>query len=184
MPDEKIETHFSTLEIQLILSCVATKTDEEIAELLEVAVEAITEKIREMTGEDPGERKKGIEHERLTQAQEASRKRHVAAETKARTKRPKDLEEEWLAAKQELRRRDHARSEQKELKRKSDVRRWEERRSFKTKKVDYTEMKTIRVDDRTMIVIPKSANTTEAIALYQANRMIVDRKKSWNENNK
>lgn len=153
---------FSTLEIQLIRSSLATKSDDEIAEVLERHVDDVREKINELTDGGADQRSKFIAEFKVQQKQEK-----LASKKKAG--RPvndrKVIEEDYdkkISKKAST-------IEFKQAQRRKELEAREINRKYKTKQVDYSTMKSVRVNRNTHVWVPKEMPESEAIKQYQKN---------------
>lgn len=157
---------FSNIEAQLVRSSLATKTDQELAELLERPEQEVIEFIDQITG--GGAAARGI---RITDAREAV-KRMEEERRKLKVKRkpgsgrkPKQIPESEI---REQVRRHHANTTAEHQKKKTRER--EARQRFKTKVIDWTKMKTVLVAKVTYVVVPKEVSQSQAIQQYNQNR--------------
>lgn len=168
-----MNNHFTSLEIQLIRSSLSTKTDDEIAELLEKPVEEVINKINEITGNGAHERnirilevrailkKQQEEKNNLRLKKEADRlKRQQAARERHSMK--KDREEK------EFSKRTTFEAQMSEHHRRRATR--EASQTYKTREVDWSIMKSVRVSRNTLVVVPKEMTEEEAIEQYYKNR--------------
>jgi hypothetical protein len=141
------EEKFSSLELQLIRSSLATRTDEEIAEILERPVEEIRSVINDMTGE-AGQRQEEILKQKEAEKQAAAIKR------KMRRKKAEDHSEKLETREKKEKR------EKKEQKRKNDEHRAQLKkqesamtRMYRTREIDLSKMKAIKIDSRTTVFV-------------------------------
>lgn len=161
--------HLSALETQLIRSSLLTKTDEEIALILYRPVEEVSAKIIELYG--------GAREERL-QIVQANKMAQIAKFRKpAAAKKVKNQDSE-LDRKIKKRAADQIAMERRRL---AENKKREEKRTCKTKAVDWSTMRSVKVNNKIWIIIPKDANAREEIAKYEANRMIYERRHKQQE---
>jgi len=155
-------TEFSFLEIQFIRSSLVTKTDGEIAELLERPLAEIREKITELTGTDAPNRDNLV--------LEARREREQ--KKKQRKRKPTPLKKEGADAgswkkKHQLK---MERIRQFEEKRKKELAGRTNQQVFKNKKIDWSQMKSVRVNRSTFVYVDKNMPEAEAIRKYEENK--------------
>jgi len=154
MPDEKL---FSPLEIQLVRSSLATKTDQEIADLVETSVANVRELINEITGGNSDERYRDVEKYQEECRQEKKKKKPVTVKvptdkqqlvdkTKARLKERKDAENKWEKQRAINKGREH-------------------RRTYKTLEIDMTKMISVRMDKRTCVLVERQSTQQATDAL-------------------
>lgn len=145
-----------------------TKSNEEIAELLERPVDEIIEKINQLTDGNASQRTSDVNQFKLEQEEKKQRKKK-AITRKVVTPSVSD---------------DHkvARRKSKEVRlgnaaeiRQAEKRRWEGHQKIKTREVDYSTMVSIKVGDKTWLQVPKGTDHKAAIALYKANVKIRER---------
>lgn len=154
---------FSTLEIQLIRSSLATKSDDEIAEVLERHVDDVREKINELTGGGADQRSKFIAEFKVQQEQEK------LANKKKKTGRPVNDRKVIEAAYEKKISKKTGTIEFKQAQRRKEVEAMAVNRKFKTRHVDYSTMKSVRVNRNTHVWVPKEMPESEAIKQYQKN---------------
>lgn len=135
----------SVLEKQLIRSSIFNKTDMEIALLLERPVEVVTPFISTIWEGDTDTRNRLI-----------IEKRKDADKPKKKKGRPVSMKKASLSEKYHADRK--------------TARDKERGKILKTKIVDYSKMKSVKVDDKTYIQIPIGASCSQAIATYKTNR--------------
>jgi hypothetical protein len=154
---------FTILEEQFVRASLITKTDEEIAELMEKPVHEVVDFINTIYEE-------GAEA-RMVLIREV-RERVEGERQKARDAK-KGIGKKGLGigAKKEKRERPEKNiySANIEIVRK-EKRRTEERSKFKTRQVDYSKLKRVKVDRNTWVYVERSVSNTAAIAKYQGNR--------------
>lgn len=166
---------FSPLEIQLVRSSLASKTDEEIAEILERPIDLVHVVINQITGGVAVERNQRVldvkkiikaEYEKKIQARvdkEAGRRRR---EEKSRERNQVKSVEQERADKEQ---RERNTSEKMNHIRKREKTAWEDRKSYKTKVIDWSKMKSVRVSKSTLILVEKHVKDRDAIDLYYQN---------------
>jgi hypothetical protein len=151
---------FEPLELQLIRSSLATRTDAELAEILERPVDAIRAKIDEITGGESASRDFEIS------------KRREEADQRIEEKKRKKVRDGYLKEKK-----------QKEItyerKRKGkDVVQYENRirreqspqnKKYATREIDMSKMKYVRVNKTTHILVPVGTSDQDAIDQYHTN---------------
>jgi len=156
-----MNTQFSPLEVQLIRSSLSTKTDMEIAEVLERPVEEVRAKINEITGGAADERESDVKKYQEEKAQARIKKAKPAKAPKiirkkeAPVKKPEkqvDVEKVWEQQKAQARMR-------------------EARLTFQTKPVDLTGMISVRIDHRTTIFVKPGTDIEQAKHNYQLQRL-------------
>lgn len=163
---------FSALETQMIRSSLATKTDDEIAELLERTVGEVRAKIDEITGGGSLAR-----NERVVEVKEILRKQQVE---KVNTRRNKEAAKEKRRIQAEQRNREKALTDRKdklEAERKEAINHqvrknrqdWERRQTVKTRVIDWSQMKTVKISKGTYVQVPRDVPDAEAIAKYHHN---------------
>lgn len=157
----------TSLEIQLIRSSLATKTNEEIAEILELPVEKVIAVIDELTNGEAEARL--IDVQNYKNEQELKKKKVGRPRSKMVEKGNDDDDIKRIKRPAKIYEMEQERKKQKDA--------WEARQKLQTRVIDWGNMKSVRVDSKTVIFINKDDDPKEAIALYEANRMIVERKK-------
>ena len=160
---------FTSLEIQLIRSSLTNRTDEEIAELLERAVDEVREKVKEISEITPEQRQAEVIRFKADKKKRIARKPAVIKQKKQVEKK----EELNRTEKQQMQRKRIIRHEEA---RKAELRKREERKTFRTRKVDYSKMKSVRVNRQTFVWVDKSISDAEAIRKYYDNRDHYSRK--------
>ena len=153
---------FSTLEIQLIRSSLSTKSDDEIAELLERPVEEIIEMINELTSGGAAERSNTVIEEKQKREQEKLANKKKAGRPVNDRKSVEAEYEKKISKKTNT-------IEFKQAQRRKELEAREINRKFKTKQVDYSLMKSVRVNRTTHVWVPKEMPEKEAIKQYQKN---------------
>lgn len=174
MPDQ-----LTTLDIQFIKASLSTRTDQEIADVLEVPAETVRSAIRDITNGDANNRSAQIEQARaerqlateqvkaarLRQRQEEAR---IRQEQKQRARAEKNAErlasqkrtKTDLAAKEKAERR--KRENQAVINRNEahrvQSRRREEQRRYPTRVIDWSRHRSYRIDEKTTIFLPVDMN--------------------------
>lgn len=160
---------FSTLEIQLIRSSFTTKSDEDIAELLERSVEEITEKINELTSGGAADRSRAVAMEKIKMEEErlATKKKKVspAQERKA---------VEAAYEKKETKKNNSIGFQQ--AQRRKVVEGMASNRKYATREIDYSKMKSVRVNRSTHVWVPKEMPDDEAVQKFIDNKDHYNRK--------
>jgi|GEM_PF-5792147 len=145
---------FSPIEIQLIKSSLDTKTDQELADLLDRSVEEVVQIINDLTNGAASDRSRDVEKYKQ---EELARKKAKRSGRQARTvKRDTELE-----AKQAKRAKDQVIGRAKTEALTSASRTREESRTYKTRQVDYSQMQLLRIDDKTQIYVKKGLSDRE-----------------------
>lgn len=147
-------TDFSALEIQLIRSSLGTRSDEEIAELIECPVESVVAFINDITDGNAEQRSSDVA--RYKQEQANSRKKKPA---RVRKKKQQPVNMEAERKKQQM----QARSEWD--KRREQVRKLENQRMYKTRKLDLENTVSVRLDSKThaLVEIQSTPQATQAL---------------------
>ncbi len=159
-------TPFTSLEIQLIRSSLATKTDDEIAELLERPAEEVSAAVNEI-GIDAGQRLADLQLYKDSQVKKAKPK-NVAVKKVVK-------EEPQLIVKKELRKREQTRILNKQEQQRTERRKNEERRRYATRAVDYSKMKTVKVGKGIWVYVPVDVTDDMAKRKFEANRKRYER---------
>lgn len=165
---------FSIEELQVIRASLAKRTNEEIAEVLERPVADVIEAINDITGGQADERNSDILQQREEAASAAvARKQRRSIPTKTNP----EFQKEQLRKleRQQLKQRAAAVEDQKykraqerevlRLKRRKEL----DARSYKTKKRDWSQLKSLRIDANTTILIPMDADPEQERRKYHAN---------------
>ena len=170
-------TKFTFLEKQLIRSSLATKTDGEIAALLERPIEEIEEVINEITGGKAAERSEKIAFERKVQYEAARLKTDAAEKAKqdkeaARLKREKLAEERRNKKLQEqLKKEQRNKEKQARLNMEEKMvaaRNARDRRDrFKTRDLQLDKLISVRIDHKTIVLVKPGANIEKIKAQYK-----------------
>lgn len=157
---------FSSLEIQLIRSSLTTKSDEEIAELLERPVEEVHEKINELTSGGAAERSLQVVELKQKVEQEKQKK-------KKKKGRPVTVKKERIVIEKKYEERE-IKTKKKvqfdERQRRAELENRQTHRKYKTRAIDYGEMKSVRVNKSTWIWVPKEMDEQKAIEHYHSQR--------------
>lgn len=160
-----MSNQLSNLEIQLIRSSMATKTNEEIAELIERPVGEVVEFIDQITGGGASARTQRIIDAKSAIARMEEEKRKGKAKFKERVQRKK-VENDYEIL--ERHKRDSATAIADHQKMLTRLR--ESRQTFKTRVTDYSKMKTVKVCKGTYVWVPLEADPAEVIRKYNQNR--------------
>jgi len=164
---------FSSLEIQLIRSSLASRTDDEIAQLLEKPVEDVVAKINEITGGGAAERNNRILYVKaILQNQQQQKIEERKRKEAGRLKRQK-ASQERASIKKQRQNREQAQRDTIEFQMHQHHKKRRERESrqtYQTKEVDWTKMKSVRVSRSTLVLVPKEMTEEEAIEQYYKNR--------------
>lgn len=151
-----MQTTFSPLELQLIKSRIETHTSAEIAEVLETTPENVFAEIVKLIGADEAQsREEMLQTQRAKENEEKSREEQIKRERKIssqqREQRSRDKEQ----------RRNHAEKRFVE-KQRADV-----LRHYKTRAQDYSKMRCVRIDRKTLVFLKPEDNEAEVVARYQ-----------------
>jgi len=138
----------SALERQLIRSSLLNKTDMELAQFIEKPVQTVQRFIQSIWEGDTETRNRLIIEKRKDAEFLVKRKAKKVA-----------LKKESLSIRQQ------------HLKRREAIREREQRKSFSSREIDYSLLKSVRVDEKTFIWIPKDQCPEDAIRQYEKNRM-------------
>lgn len=159
----------TALERQLLSSSLTTKTDQELAEMMERPVEEIIAIINEMTGGQAHERQEDVLRYKAELLQKTNktkvdrRQSGVMGSKKAEEKKRQELlHRRDLERRKLINDQDNARRAQNASRSYNQVR--------KTKEVDYSQMRHVRVNKNTWICVPKDLSDQQAIDHYMANR--------------
>lgn len=169
---------FSNIEIQLVRSALTTKTDSEIAELLERTEPEVFELINEITGggaeargiriEEARAAVRMIEHQKEEARRKAEALKKMQKESRERNRKPKKRTDGEI---REMEKRTNADIIAQQVKKRSQQ--YLEKQSFKTRNVDYGNwdvMKTVQVAKGTYVVVRKEVSDREATNKYYENR--------------
>lgn len=168
---------FTSLEESFIRSSLVSKDDQEIADLLERPADEVRAFIDEITGGHASDRDMDVakaKEEEFIRLQQKSRNRHTAKkEVRPKTIRKKiaavDLDEEAFfemkrqGRKKEKETLDKINREREQIKRDRDS-----RSILKTRIVDYSKMKSVRVDRTTVLFVPIDADPKKEIQKYNS----------------
>lgn len=162
------EYPFSPLEIQLIRSSLSTKTNEEIAELIEQPVETIKAYINEITGGTAEDRNNDVIRYQQEQALAKQRKSskpkenpHLENKVNSRKKERQEAENQWEKQRAQTKKRD-------------------ERRTYKTRKLDLENMISVKLDAKTIVLIEKQPTEKETQVLIDQARINYELRKKQN----
>jgi hypothetical protein len=171
---------FTNLETMLIRAKMDTHSDSELAEILERPAEEIHEYIDMITGGEANARSNQVQElkdRRHSENLELKRGRGSSTSEEARNKRLKSIKEtvdrnNERAREKELDRKQRTiqaeiRKRNEERKRSNDM--MNSRRTYKTKTVDYSQMRSVKVGKGTYIFIPKDADIKQAVESYEQN---------------
>lgn len=159
-------TLFSNIEIQMIRASLATKTNEELAELLERPLKEVIECIDQITGGGAEAREERIIDARkaIARMEEERRKSKVKREYRSKNKPREKTDGEIM----EQAARDNANLIAENQRMQTRLR--ESRRTLKTRTIDYSKMKSVLVAKGTYVWVEKSIPSEEAIRKYNENR--------------
>jgi hypothetical protein len=159
---------FSSLDIQFIRASLSSKTDEEIAEILDKPVALVRTRINEMTGM-AGQRQTEI----LLKNEEASRKAHAELQAKKINRRIREQKAEEHQDKLE-------KEEKKERKRKERLKhsniveaqyvarqQRNDRRKFKTIPIDLAKLISVKIDKKTTLFVKPGTDIKKVREQYQ-----------------
>lgn len=159
--------------MQLIRASLATKTDTEIAELLEISVEDVREIINDITGGGAQARAQRIDDVREVITKNAKAKEEARVQKLHRqSKKRRELTEMQSIEKERESNDQRRRSEvaKQSAAQKQKTKEWEAKRSYKTRVIDYSVLKSVRVNRSTLIYVDKSIPDKQAIEQYYQNR--------------
>ncbi|HTD95132.1 MAG TPA: hypothetical protein VK644_15005 [Chitinophagaceae bacterium] len=188
---------FSPLELQFLRSSLSTRTDEELADLMERPLQDITDIINELTAGEADSRTADVrsareekEKRRLEKLQALAKERADRKEERLQHKReqrppkaakvkaakpikPKkekvNRDPGGLKARQAERDRERQKSRNLDERRQAEKRQSESRGKLRTRVVDYSQMRSVKVDNGTYIYVKKGEDPAAAIQLYKAN---------------
>lgn len=164
---------FTPLEIQLIRSCLATKTDDEISELLERSPQDVRAQIDQITGGGGADRnQRVVDVKTIIQKQQQEKINSRVNKETARLKRLQKSKErnELKGVYEEKERKQRNRAERMSVQQKKQKTAWEERKTYKTRVIDYSKLKSVRVNKGTIVYVPKEMSNEDAIKQYEFNR--------------
>lgn len=147
----------NSLETQLIRASLFTRTDEEISSLIDVPVGEVSEYISKLMGSDIELREtslKQIKEDAVTKqnALDAQRNKQYQKQQKEAQKKER-IREARVRIIQE---------EQRKQKRTA----WEQRRTMKTRVIDYSKLKSVRIDSKTHVFVEPGADIEKIKSLY------------------
>lgn len=128
---------FSSLYIQFIKASLETKTDQQIAEVLEVPAETVTAKINELTGGQAENRNSKLMEAIMIQQKEATRQ----------DSRRAFMEQQKAKKEQRAKEREERKRQEEVMKANRKAR--ETARTMKTRKIDYSQMMSVKIDSET-----------------------------------
>jgi hypothetical protein len=134
-------TEFTTLELALIKSSIGTRTDQEIAEILERTVPEVQSFINDVTGTTVSDRDQDV---LLYKKEVEDRKKHS---TKALQKARKERAEMGSVRKQREKREQEAQASWQNQRLAARAR--EDRSKYATRQIDLSTMHSVRVDEKT-----------------------------------
>lgn len=146
---------FTNLEIQLIRSSLETKSDGEIAAILERPIEEVHGMINAITNGTADERSEKIQRQKESE--------HLKISVKELRKRKREEE----IAKKEQRQKEKQSRMNAEERRKVEKNRLESRKTFKTKEVDLSKMVSVRIDKKTIVFVNPGTDIEKVKKLYQ-----------------
>lgn len=162
-------SNFSFLEDQLIRSSLDTKTDKEIAELLERPIEEVIDRLNELTNGAASDRNREIELRREEVMKEKAAKnarkeylqlaRHKAEEREANRKKRLTLDEQ----------------------RRINRDKKEQSKTYSTITRDWSQYRLVRVDHKTHIYVKIGEDPRTAIEMYKNHEALKNRKKLLKE---
>lgn len=151
---------FSNLELQLVRSSLAIRTNEEIAFLLERPVEDVLNIINELTEGGANERTNDV-----LQYKQEKEKKKVKPVSKVK------LEKKELAkVKEERESKKRQEVESQWEQQRNYARKREERRTYKTRPLDLENKISVRLDDKTFAFITRQSTDKETNALIEMTR--------------
>lgn len=160
---------FDFLEDQFIRSSMSTKTDDEIALLLERSVEEIVQRMNELTNGAAAERNRDVELQR----EEDAKARKSKTARKDFQKQSKEREEK--------RQEEHRKLKNVEEANRVRRQRQEQKRSCKTVQRDWSDYRPVRVNHKTLVYIKNGEDPKKAIELYKLNESIRNRNTTLKE---
>lgn len=150
------------LEHQLIRASLTSKTDSEISELIERSTDEVIEFIKQLMGPDATNRSMLIEQHRRD-----------SEENKKRPFKNSKKKKETSFEQQDLPAASRKRSYNADIETvRKEKRRNDDRKKYATRQIDWSQMKRVKIDSRTTIMVARSTPDTVAIAQYHANRKI------------
>jgi hypothetical protein len=157
-------TPFSSIEVQLIKASLLSRSDGEIAVLLERPIEEIHSEINRITGGQAEARSVQVQAER-----EEIRLKQMTRQS-ARDKQLRDREQsrklkEDRKRKEEKERSD--RSQQLKYEHERKKKRESEVRKYVTREVDLSTMQSVRVDRKTIVFVKPGADVKKIVAMYR-----------------
>jgi hypothetical protein len=178
---------FTNLEIQLIRAKLDTHSDGELAAILERPIEEVHEFIDMMTVGGADARSGLVQELKEKQHQEKvelgkcrpKREGRAGCNSEAREARIRERKE-MLKVREERKQkefRDRSDAIFREAQRKKEVAAMAVNRKFKTRQVDYSKMKSVKVAKGTYVFVPVEVSNREAIEHYQNHH--VKTKDSW-----
>lgn len=148
---------FSYLDIQIIKASLATKTDEQLAFITERSVEDVHAFINELTGGEAIKRNEDVI------AYQAARGR----ESKQREKLVKDIVKEEAKVKRERKARELQERMNMNERRNVEARRREESKTFKTRKINMSELQSVRIDRKTIVFVKPGTDINWVKKMYK-----------------
>jgi hypothetical protein len=158
---------FTPLEIQLIKSSLATRSDQEIADLLERPIEQVRIKVEQISGVAPGERQLDVE---FYKQELSTKKKPLSIGNVVKEKKVKEV-----SAKLQ-RYRERSAAIRKEHERKKEIAGRTSNRKLKSRNIDWSTMKSVRVNRSTFIYVDKTVDDMDAIKQYEYNQAHKERK--------
>lgn len=154
-------SQLSSLEIQVVRASLSTRTDEEIAEILDRPVELVRSVINDMTGM-AGQRQQEVKEKKSKEIQAAAVNRSVVRKKAEEGIKPLPVQGKNAARKkpdQQIRNQEHVMK----LRRRER----EESSRFTTRDIDYSQMKSIKIDDKTTVFVGPWDDISEVKSRYQ-----------------
>jgi hypothetical protein len=149
----------SAVELQLVKSSLTTKTDDEIAELLDRPVHEVVEIINTVTDGKADERTRDV----LLYKKELENKNRKKISKSAADKK----EREYQRSKKLERERERAEAERQWHAQRESFRKRESRSVFKTRKLDLENCISVKLDDKTYALVERQKTEKETQAVIE-----------------
>jgi hypothetical protein len=137
---------FTSLETQLVRASLTTKSDGELAALLEKPIEDVVELIDQLTGGQAAARSEQIQKQKEAEHQKRSMQNARKELIQERQAKNEKKQKEKLALANHLE------------KRKKELGRLEANRRFETKEVDLAKLISVRIDHKTHVFVKPGTN--------------------------
>lgn len=171
-------TPFSTQELQLVRGSLSSKTDEEIAQILERPIEEIVEAINDITHGQATERQLEVVRRREEGARKPTRvrpkkvappKKRDASSVIAQRNAERAAERKKLAQRAAAREKEKRKAANIEEAKRVRKNRELQSRAYKTVKRDWSQYRSVRVDKHTHIMVHIDEDPEQAIQRYKDN---------------